>query len=129
MTPESAAQIAHFLVSNIQVEIPITAGVFAAVPADGLDYRPHPKSKSTLELLRHLTLEAEWFLNGITGGAFGSFPDHSDACGILTPQDAVTQYQRRVPTALEGVARLPADALMRQLDFFGAFQMPAVGFL
>jgi uncharacterized damage-inducible protein DinB len=129
MTPDSAQHVARFLVANIQAEIPITTGVLAAVPVDGLEYRPHPKSKSALELLRHLTLEDEWFLNCIADGAFGPFPDHSDACGILTPADAVAEYQRRLPAALQRVAALPPDALTRQLDFFGAMKMPAVGFL
>ena len=129
MTPDSAQHIARFLVANIQAEIPITTGVFAAVPADGLAYRPHEKSKSALELLRHLALEDEWFLNCIADGAFGPFPDHSDACGILTPADAVARYQQRLPAALERVAALSGDELTRQIDFFGAMKMPAVGFL
>ena len=129
MTPDAAHQIARFLIATIKAEIPITAGVFAAVPADRLEYRPHPMSKSALELLRHLTIEDEWFLNSVADGAFAAFPDDSDACGIRTPADAVAEYQRRLPAALERVAALPGDALTRPIDFFGGMKMPAVGYI
>ena len=129
MTPDSARQIAQFLVANVEAEIPITTGVFAAVPVDHLGYRPHPASKSALELLRHLTLEDEWFLNCIADGAFGAFPDESDACGIMTPADAIAEYKRRLPAAVQRIRALPGDALTRELDFFGAMKMPAVSFL
>ena len=129
MTPDSARQIAQFLVSTIEAEIPITTAVFAAVPVDGLHYRPHPASKSGLELLRHLTLEDEWFLNCIADGQFGPFPEESDACGIMTPGDAVAEYNRRLPAALLRIQAMSGDELVRELDFFGAMKMPAVSFL
>jgi uncharacterized damage-inducible protein DinB len=129
MIPDAAQQIARFLVSNIEAEIAITTNVFAAVPPDRTDYRPHPMSKSAMELLRHLTLEDEWFLSAIVDGSFGPFPDESDACGIMTPADAVADYQRRIPPALKRVAAMSGDALAREMDMLGFIKMPAIGFL
>ena len=129
MRPDEAKVIAEFLLSTIESEIPTTTGVFAAVPADKLDYRPDPLSKTALGLLRHLTLEDEWFLNAVADGVFPPLPDDSDACGLMSPQDAMTGYQQRIPAAVARVRALSAEQLLREVDLFGMIRMPAVQFL
>jgi uncharacterized damage-inducible protein DinB len=129
MGPQEARVVADFLLSNLEFEIPITAGVFNAVPADNLNYRPDAQSKSALGLLRHITLEDEWILNSLCEGRFDPPPDDSDACGMMTPADAVARYKERIPKAMARVRALSGDELTRQVDLFGMVQMPAVGFL
>lgn len=119
MRPEDAKVIADFLLANLEHEAKTTAGVFAAVPGERLDYQPDPKSKSALGLLRHMVLEDEWLLNAVADARFGPMPDDSDACGVMTPQDAVARYQERLASAIARVRALPADALVRPVDFFG----------
>lgn len=129
MDPQKATIVTEFLISNMKAEIPITAGVFAAVPVDGLHYSPDPTSKTALGLLRHITLEDEWFLKSICDGRFEPPPDDSDACGLMTPADAVARYQQRIPALLEQVGGLSGEQLARDIDLMGVFKMPAVGFL
>jgi uncharacterized damage-inducible protein DinB len=129
MTPDRAKTVCDFLVSTMELEVPITVAVFAAVPEHRLDYAPDPKSKTALQLLRHLTLEDEWFLKSIADGNFGQMPDESAACGIMTPEDAVTEYNRRIPAALKRLAALDGDTLAKEMDFFGFMKMPAAGFM
>ena len=125
MRPEDAKVVADFLLSMLEHETKTTAGVLAAVPSDKLDYQPDHKSKSALGLVRHITLEDEWILNSVAEGRFGPAPDHSDACGIMTPQDAVARYNQRLPLAMGRVRALSGDALVRPIDFFGTV-LPAV---
>lgn len=129
MRPDHARVIADFLLHNIEIELPITLKVFEAVPSGRLDYQPDPVSKSALALVRHLTLEDEWFLNAVAEGQFGPLPDESDACGLMTPADAIARYRERIPAAVARIRALPDDALTRELDLFGLVKMPAVGFL
>ena len=129
MRPEEAKTVAEFLLSTLEGEIPITISVFRAVPGDKLDYRPDNVSKTALGLLRHVTLEDEWLLNAVTDGRFSPVPDDSDACSVMTPQDAIAQYRERIPAAIARVRTLSAEALLREVDLFGAIKMPAVGFL
>jgi uncharacterized damage-inducible protein DinB len=129
MTPVQARTVADFLVSTIESEIPITVGVFGAVPADRLDYSPDTKSKTALALVRHIALEDEWLLNGVADGHFVSWVDQSDACGLMTPADAVAAYQQRIPAALARVKALPDADLLREVDMLGAVKAPAVVFL
>jgi uncharacterized damage-inducible protein DinB len=44
----------QFYLQHCASEFPRFVGVFQAVPADQLAYRPHPKSRSALELIGHL---------------------------------------------------------------------------
>jgi len=128
MQADNAKAIADHLLAALEYEIGITTSVFAAVPADKLTYTPHPSSKTAIGLLRHITLEDEWLLKGVADGVLGPMPEDSDACGIMTPQDAVARYKERIPKVIAQLKALPGDAFTRQVDFFGN-QMPAVAIL
>ncbi len=129
MNPSEAKTIANFLCADYAHEVETTARVLGAVPADRLSYSPDTKSKTALGLLRHLTLEDEWLLNSIAEGAFTPPPDDSDACGILTPADAVARYRERVPAAIDRVRALTPEQLTRTIDMFGLMQLPAIQFV
>ena len=129
MGPREAKTIADFLLAEVDGEIAITTGVFGAVPAGRLDYRPDPVSKTALGLLRHLLLEDEWMLKAVADGAFSPLPDDSDACGIMTPADAIACYKERITAVVERIRALSGEELTRQVDLFGMIQMPAVGFI
>jgi uncharacterized damage-inducible protein DinB len=129
MNPAEAKTVANFLLAEIANEAQTTVRVFGAVPAGRLDYTPDPKSKTALGLLRHITLEDEWLLTGVANGQFVPPPDDSDACGIMTPQDAIARYNERIPAAMERVRALSGEDLTRIVDMLGFIQMPAVNFL
>ena len=129
MRPEEAKVVAEFLLSTIEREVPVTGGVLAAVPADRLDYRPDSLAKTALGLVRHVTLEDIWFLNCIAAGGFDAFPDDSDACGLMTPPDAVSHYQPGMAAAIGRVRALSGEQLLEEIDFFGAFRLPRIQFL
>jgi uncharacterized damage-inducible protein DinB len=121
--------VADFLIADIENEIQTTLRVIAAVPNGHLDYRPDPKSKTALGLVRHLALEDEWLLNCIANGEFTALPDDSDTCGIMNPSDGVAHYKEKVPAALNRVRALPGEKLTKIIDLFGMVQMPGVNFL
>lgn len=129
MTPEDAKTIAEFLVATFESELPATHAVMAAVPADGCGYRPDATSKTALALVRHIALEDEWLLAAAADGAFGPGKDESDACGLMTPADAIAHHQKTVAAQLARIRALSGDELLRTVDMFGAFQMPAIQFV
>ncbi len=129
MTPQEATTVATFLIGDFEQEMQTTQRVLEAVPADHLDYHPDAKAKTGLGLVRHLALEDAWLLNCVADGAFVPPPDDSDACGIMTPGDAVARYKEKVPPALARVRGMSGDQLSAVLDLFGMMQAPAVSFL
>ncbi len=129
MDSKEAKAVADFLIADFENEIQATTRVIEAVPNGDLDYRPDPKSKSALGLVRHIALEDEWLLNCIANGEFTPPPDDSDACGIMSPADAVVRYKEKVPAALNRVRALTGDQLTNVIDLFGMIQAPGVNFL
>lgn len=129
MTSNELKTVADFLITEFENEMPATLRVFEAVPTGRLDYRPDPKAKTGLGLLRHIALEDSWLLNSIADGQFTPPPDDSDACGIMNPADAIARYKEKFPAALDRVRALPAEKLASVLDLLGIIQMPAINFL
>ena len=129
MDPNSAKIIADFLIADFQNEIHTTERVLGSVPSTRLEYQPDGKSKTGLGLVRHLALEDEWLLNCIANGVFTPPPDDSNACGIMSPADAVACYKQKVSAALDRVRALSGEDLTLVLDLFGMVQMPRLNFL
>jgi uncharacterized damage-inducible protein DinB len=126
---QEAKTVADFVIAEFTQEMQTTLSVIGAVPKDRLDYRPDAKAKSGLGLVRHITLEDEWILNSIANGEFAPPPDDSDACGIMTPADAVARYKVKVPAALDRVRAMSGEQLVKVLDLLGMVQAPAVNFI
>ena len=129
MSPQEAKTVANFLIADFDYEMQTTQSVIGAAPNDHLDYRPNAKSKTGLGLVRHITLEDEWILNCIANGEFTPPPDDSDACGIMSPADAIARYKVKVPAALDRVRAMSGEQLVKVIDMFGMMQMPAVNFV
>ncbi len=125
----AAKPVADFLLADFCYEMQTTVRVIQAVPADKLSYRPDEASKTALGLVRHIVLEDEWILNSIAAGVFNPPPDDSDACGIMTPEQAAAQYSAKIPAALDRVRAMSAEQLSGVIDLLGLIQMPAVNFV
>jgi len=129
MDSQQAKAVADFLIVDFEYEMQTTMRVLQAAPSDRVDYKPDNKSKSAIGLVRHITLEDEWFLSSIANGTFTPPPDDSDACGIMTGSDAATRYQANIAAALDRVRGVSGEQLTKVIDLFGIMQMPAVNFL
>ena len=124
MTPEQAKGISLFLLAALEQEAAATRKVIAAVPADKLDYRPHPTNMSAIELASHVATSEIWFLNSI---AAGSFP-MEEGPKFATPAEILAWYDRELPGALAKVKELSGEKLAAVIDFFG-MKFPNVVYL
>jgi uncharacterized damage-inducible protein DinB len=129
MDSKEAKMLADFLIADFESEMPSTLRVLQAVPNSQLSYRPDPKAKTGLGLVRHIALEDEWLLNCIANGVFTPPPDDSDICGIMNPSDAVARYKEKVPAALNRVRAMSGEKLTNVIDLFGMIQAPGVNFI
>jgi uncharacterized damage-inducible protein DinB len=129
MGPNEAKTVADFLIADFENEMRTTLRVIEAVPNRDLDYQPDPKSKTALGLVRHIVLEDEWLLNAVADGEFAPPPDDSDACGIMTPADAMARYKATIPAALDRVRAAPGEKLTKVIDLLGMVQAPGINFL
>jgi uncharacterized damage-inducible protein DinB len=129
MEPREAKVIANFLMGDLENEMQTTLRVFKAVPSGKLHYQPDPVSKTALGLLRHITLDDGRLLNGTADGAFVPPLDESDACGIMTQDDAIALYKEKIPAAIKRVRAMSGEQLCAEIDYLGQLQMTGLGFL
>ncbi|HTS46972.1 MAG TPA: DinB family protein [Bryobacteraceae bacterium] len=128
MTPDQAEfLLTQIYLPQLQHERKTTRRVIEAVPADKSSYRPDPVSKTAFELAWHLASSECFFLNGVAAGKFergGSMPE-----SIKTPADILKWYDENSAQATAAVSALKGDALIKNIDFAGVFNLPAIAYI
>ncbi|MGA8142367.1 MAG: DinB family protein [Candidatus Acidiferrales bacterium] len=128
MTPEQAAFLLTVQLPVVRNESAITARVFKAVPEGKDSYRPHPNSRSALELVWHIASVDLWFLDGFIAGNF-AMEDDSMPADFSSSGDIIAWYEDEIGPKLDKVAKLPAEFWATPLPFFGIYNHPAVTYL
>jgi uncharacterized damage-inducible protein DinB len=128
MNADAAKTAAAIYVRDFESEVPTTIRVLRSIPETNLTYRPDDKSRTGLQLCRHIALEDPWLLEGVASGAYKPVPDDSDACGLLTPSQCAERYEAEMRKALDRVKALSGEDLAREVPLF-TYNMPAVAYL
>ena len=131
MNADQAKFLAEHYATMIESEIPTTARVVGAVGRGDGDYKPDPKSRSALQLARHIATSDVWFIQSILDGKFEFDPAQADKAEsqLKTADDAVAYYEKTMRDKVSQLRAAPADKLTREVDFFGFMKGPAVTFL
>ena len=128
MQPEQALFLRDNAIRNFKTEQPVTQRVIEAIPIDKGDYRPEEFAKTAIELARHIAGAEHLFINSVITGAF-EFGGTSPMAGMTTSAEVARWYAESSRQDLEKLATVPADALLKVIDFRGLFQLPAVAYL
>jgi uncharacterized damage-inducible protein DinB len=131
MDQQQAKFLVQFMTQLWEGEFPATCKVLAAVPEARRDYRPDDKSRTAWELVVHLATSDVWFLDSTIGGNFTYNPDIEKQFNAEHPrvESVVGWYKETFPAKLNAVRTMPADDMIRVVDFFGLFKWPAVSYL
>ena len=128
LQPEQAAFLRDNAIRTLKTEQPVTQRVIEAIPAGQEDYRPDASAKSALELATHIVIAEHLFSTAVITGAFDfTNPGRPPAGASLA--EIARWYAETTAQDLAKLATVPADALVRAIDFRGAFQLPAVAYL
>jgi len=131
MNADQAKFLAEHYARVIESEIPTTAKVIAAVGKGNSDYKPDPKSRSAIELARHIASSDAWFVQSILDGKFefDQAASQKAEAQLKTAADAQSFYEKAMRDKLSQLRATPPDKLAREVDFFGFMKAPAVTFL
>jgi uncharacterized damage-inducible protein DinB len=131
MNAEQAKFLVEYIAKLWEGELPATVKVLANVPDDRRDYRPDDKSRSGWELATHLALSDLWFIQSIIDGNFAFDPEveKRQAARFTNGKDIAEFYKKEIPAKLNELRALPADRLMKVVDFFGMMQQPNATYL
>lgn len=120
--------VQHLLLGTLKNESRTTKSVLAAVPNGNLDYRPDACAKSANELLRHIAVADNFFLDAVITGVFNpksvAIPEE-----LKTPGEVSDWYEKTYAEKFAAVAKLPGENLVKSVDFRGMFQRAAYAFL
>jgi uncharacterized damage-inducible protein DinB len=128
MTPEQAAFLADIFLPQVQKEYLTTCRVLKAVPTAKEGFRPHPDSRSALELAWHIASSEVWFLDGFLTASF-EMDDDSMPADLSDTTDILALYEESFEEKIPKVAKLSAEFWATPLPFFGIYNFPAVLYL
>ena len=126
MTPEFAVGLRAMMLDGIQREAECTKRVIAAVPDAKGDYRPDPNARTAKELAWHIANTDVQFLDGI---ADLQFKMESPANKPQTAAEIVAWYDENMKRGVTRVQGMTAEQLLKPIEFFGVFNLPAVAYL
>jgi len=127
MTPEQATFLLDYLMPQLRSEQAVTRTIFLAVPAAHQDYRPSPKSRSALELARHIAVCEVWFLDAVLTRRFEDI--NAPAGRLGTSADVAQWYAENCASRLPRIEMLPGEDLATPVDWLGLRNDPAVTYL
>ncbi len=125
MAPEAAIGIRHLEIGSLKMEMPTTSKVILAITRP--DFRIDEKARPAIELAQHIVSVEVQFLQEIAEGAFKMEPRYPNLPS--DPKALVNWYESELPKAIEAVANMTPQQLVKPLDFYGAFNFPAVCYL
>jgi len=125
MTPDQAEFLLNTFLPSVRKESETTLRVIRAVPPSQGAYRPHPSSRSALELVWHIASADIWFLDSFLAGDF-DMEDDTMPADFSTTEDIALWYEENFNPKLDEVSKLPASFWAAPLPFFGIFNYPAV---
>lgn len=129
LTAEQAYVVVQtVLLGNIKSESRTTKSVLAAVPLAKLDYRPDSCAKTAIELVRHIAVSENRFLECVTSGVFDATSPVLPA-DVTAPAAIASWYEENFARNFDAVSKLAGEHLIKMVDFRGMFQRPAYFFL
>jgi len=123
LSHNEAKLIAGIILSDFEHEHATTIKVLEAMPAGKEGYAPHPRSMPALELAYHIVSSECYFLETIAKGVPPTM-DPDLPASIRTARDVITWAEARIPTQIENIKALSAEALSRPIAFGENMQMP-----
>jgi uncharacterized damage-inducible protein DinB len=125
MPPEAAAGLREFQLGSISAETAATRKVILAITKP--DFKIDPNARPAIELAQHIVGVEVQFLLEIADGKFSMEPRFPNLA--KDPKALVQWYDAELPKAIAAVRKMTPQQLATNLDFYGAFNFPAVCYL
>jgi uncharacterized damage-inducible protein DinB len=122
LTPQAAAGLREFLIGSLTSETAVTRNVIFAITKP--QFKIDEKARPAIEIAQHIVGVEVQFLHEISEGAFKMEPRYPSLPS--EPKALVAWYDAELPGAVQALKNMSPDKLAAVLDFYGAFQFPAV---
>jgi uncharacterized damage-inducible protein DinB len=128
LTAGNVTVVLEFLLPSLDREHQTTKRVIEAIPDAKVDYSPDGISRSALDLAWHIVTAENRFLEAAINGAFdlNAWPRPES---MRTAEAVNRWYAARYAKNAAQLQALPAEKLVKILDFRGMMQLPAIAYL
>jgi uncharacterized damage-inducible protein DinB len=128
LTPDNVTVVLQTLLPGLDREHQTTKRVIEAIPEAKADYAPDEISKSAIDLAWHMVTAENRFLEAVINGAFDLNPwPRPDS--MKTPEAVNRWYAERYARNAAELQKLPAEKLVKTVDFRGMMQLPAIAYV
>jgi len=109
------------LISSLQNEVRILLHLASKVDRNQLDYRPTPKQRSTIELLRYLTIMGPNVIKAIKAGAFdgAAFGASQAAANAMNLDQFLTAIEKQNGYYAQELGSMSDADFRGEIDMFG----------
>jgi hypothetical protein len=109
------------LISALQNEVRILLHLASKIDRSQLDYRPTPKQRSTIELLRYLTIMGPSLIPAIKAGAFdgAAFGAAQAAANAMNFDQVIAAIEKQSSDYAQQLSAFSDADFRAELDFFG----------
>jgi hypothetical protein len=109
------------LIASLQNEARILLHLAGKIDRAQLDYRPSPKQRSTIELLRYQSISGPLFVEAAKSGTFdrGGFAAASEAASSRGLDETLAIIRSQPETYASLLADVPDSAFREPVDIFG----------
>jgi hypothetical protein len=109
------------LVAQLQSDVRIFLHLAGKIEPRMIDYRPTPKQRSTLELVRYCSMMGPTLVDAIAGGSFdeAAWTEAEQAASARSLDQAIAAIAGHAATYAEQLGRLSDDDLRAEVDVFG----------
>ncbi len=107
------------LLGTILNELRILKFLYGKMPANILDYRPTPKQRSTVELLRYLSHFVGIEIVGIKAGRIEDFDAQTKAYAQMPATDFIKEMEKQEALLKEIYPTITDGELEEEIDLFG----------
>jgi len=109
------------LIDVLRKEVHILVHLAGKVDARSLDYRPTPKQRSTIELLRYLIVMGPFLTKAVISGQFDgrAWGMQAEANKDLSLEETIAALAAQGDTFAELLADVPDEAFREEVEFFG----------
>jgi hypothetical protein len=109
------------LIATLQNEVRILLHLASKVDRNQLDYRPTPKQRSTIELLRYLTIMGPNVIPAVKTGAFdgAAFGASQAAANAMNFDQVLAAIEKQSAFYAQALGSMPDADFRSEIDMFG----------
>ena len=102
-------------IEALKKECDICIHLFRKIPEGGMEYRPSPEQRNTLELLKYLSFHAIGFTRALVEGSWEPYQEYAGEAENLNPDGFIEAMEKQKRMLVEYISTIPDDDVIDKM--------------